>query len=71
MPGDSSDIGAVEVGLSQFPQSGATEIVTNTDEHNEHDCRVDDCTLAAAIEDGNFIAANAGLGPVTIKLRLV
>jgi Right handed beta helix region len=66
-PGDFSDIGAVEVGLSQFPQSGATEIVTNTDEHNEHECRVDDCTLAAAIEDGDFIAANASLGPVTIK----
>jgi hypothetical protein len=67
VPGDSSDIGAVEVGLSQFPQAGAMEIVTNTDEHNEHDCRVDDCTLAEAIEAGNFIAANASLGPVTIK----
>jgi predicted outer membrane repeat protein len=65
--GDGSDIGAVERGPDQFAQSGATEIVTNTDEHNEHECRVDDCTLAAAIETGNVIAANGGLGPVTIN----
>ncbi|MFN2624094.1 MAG: choice-of-anchor Q domain-containing protein, partial [Chthoniobacterales bacterium] len=66
VPGDFSDIGAVEIGLSQFPNSGANLTVTNTAEHNEHDCRVDECTLAEAIEVGSFITANGGLGPVTI-----
>ena len=65
--GDGSDIGAVERGLEQFPQSGTTLTVTNTDEHNEHNCRVDDCTLAEAIEIGDFLAANASTGPITIK----
>ena len=65
--GDGSDIGAVERGPQQFPNSGTNLTVTNTDEHNDHECRVDDCTLAAAIEAGNFIAANAAMGAVTIK----
>jgi hypothetical protein len=67
VPGDFSDIGAVEIGLSQFPNSGANLTVTNTDEHNEHDCRTDSCTLAEAIEIGSFLTANASLGPVTIR----
>jgi predicted outer membrane repeat protein len=67
VPGDFSDIGAVEIGLSQFPNSGANLTVTNTAEHNEHDCRVDECTLAEAVEVGSFITQFGGVGPATIN----
>jgi hypothetical protein len=65
--GDGSDIGAVEVGLQQFPQSGTTLTVTNTDEHDDGNCTVDDCTLLEAINAENFLVANASTGPMTIN----
>jgi CSLREA domain-containing protein len=65
--GSTTDIGAVEVGLQQFPQSGTTLTVTNTDEHDDGNCTVDDCTLLEAINAENFLVANASTGPMTIN----
>jgi hypothetical protein len=50
--GDGSDVGAVEVGL---PQAGPILTVTNTSEHFDGECTVDDCTLleATIVANGN------------------
>jgi hypothetical protein len=57
--GDGSDIGAVEGGL---PQTGTTLTVTNTSEHNDGSCTMDDCTLLEAINAAN---ANADANTIT------
>jgi hypothetical protein len=48
--GDGSDIGAVEVGLTQ---TGTTFTVTNTETYDDGQCSVDDCTLAEAVTASN------------------
>jgi CSLREA domain-containing protein len=57
--GDSSDIGAVEVGL---PQAGPTFTVTDVNDHDDGSCTSDDCTLREALN-----AANANADANTIS----
>lgn len=62
--GNGSDIGSVEVGLTQ---SGTTLTVTNTDEHNDGVCSADDCTLLEALNVAN---ANADANTINFKAGL-
>jgi predicted outer membrane repeat protein len=50
LTGDSTDVGAVELGP---PQTSSTRTVTTVSGHDDDSCTIDDCTFAEAVDAAN------------------